>query len=141
MAHQGLHRPVDVLLVAENRTAEHPALAVDVLGAGVDHHVDAQWQALLQQRSSEDIVQHHFCPGSMRHLRHRGDIHQGLHRIRRRLKEDRLGGLTQGLFPLIEVGAVDEDGLHSPARQYLVAHHEARAEQAAAGDQSVTCLQ
>ena len=36
-----------------------------------------------------------------------------------------------------EVFAVDEHRLHAPARQDLVAHHEARAEQAARRDQPV----
>ena len=141
VAHQRLHRTVDVLLIAQDRPAEDAALAVDVLGAGVDHHVDAQWQALLQQRSGEDVVQQHLCPGGMRHLGYRRDIDQGLHRVRRRLKEDRRRGFAQRLLPLVKVGAVDEDGLHPPARQDLVAHHEAGTEKAAAGHQSVTRAQ
>ncbi len=47
MAHQRLHRTADVLLVAEDRTAENPALTVDVLGAGVDHDIDTQRETLL----------------------------------------------------------------------------------------------
>ena len=50
-------------------------------------------------------------------------------------------GYRQRLLPLREVLAVDEDGLHAPARQDLVAHHEARPEQAARGDQPVTGAQ
>jgi NADH dehydrogenase len=48
VAHQLLHRTVDVLLVAQDRPAEHAALTVDVLGARVHHHVGAQRETLLQ---------------------------------------------------------------------------------------------
>ena len=44
----------------------------------------------LQQRGGKDVVQHHFCPGRMRHLAHGGDVHQRLHRVGRRLEEHRL---------------------------------------------------
>ncbi|CPA16332.1 putative membrane NADH dehydrogenase NDHA [Mycobacterium tuberculosis] len=48
MAHQLLHRTVDVLPVTEYGPAQHPTLTVDVLGARVHHHVDPQRKALLQ---------------------------------------------------------------------------------------------
>ena len=141
VAHQLLHRTVDVLLVAEDGAAQHPALTVDVLGARVHHHVDPERKALLQQRRGKHVVQHHLCARGVSHIGHRGDVDQRLHRIRRRLEEHRLGGHRQRLLPLRKVVAVDEDGLHAPTRQDLVAHHEARPEQAARGDQPVTGAQ
>ncbi|CNV34241.1 putative membrane NADH dehydrogenase NDHA [Mycobacterium tuberculosis] len=48
VAHQLLHRTVDVLPVTEYGPAQHPTLTVDVLGARVHHHVDPQRKALLQ---------------------------------------------------------------------------------------------
>ncbi len=74
----------------------------------------------------------------MGHLRHRGDIDQGLHRVGGRLEEDRFRRLAQRLLPLREVGAIDEFGLNTPPRQNLVTHHKAGAEQAAARDQPIT---
>src|ERR1700722_20224843 len=47
VSHQFLHRAVDVLLVAEDCTAQHAALPVDVFGARVDDDVDAEWKTLL----------------------------------------------------------------------------------------------
>ena len=115
--HQLLHGLVNVLLVAQNRPAEHPALSIDVLGARIDHHVDTQRKALLQDRCSKHIVQHHFCTGSVREIAYRGDVDQRLHRVGRRLEEHCLRGHRQRLFPLRQVVAVDEHGLHTPARR------------------------
>ena len=72
--HQFLHRAVDVVLVAEDGATQHPALPVDVFGARVDHHVDAERKALLQQRSRKDVVQNNLCSGRMSELGDRDDI-------------------------------------------------------------------
>ena len=61
VADEGLQRLVDPLRAAEHRAAEHPALAVDVLGAGIHHHVGAELQRLLQQRRGEHVVHHHHA--------------------------------------------------------------------------------
>ena len=50
-------------------------------------------------------------------------------------------GSDERLLPLLDVLAVDKDGLDAPARQDLVADHKAGPEQAACGDQPVTGLQ
>ena len=42
------------------------------------------------------------------------------------------------MLPLRQVVAVDEDGLHAPARQDFAAYDETRPEQATRGDQPVT---
>ena len=50
----------------EHRAAEHAALAVDMLGAGIDDHIRAELQRLLQQRGREHVVHHHDRAGCVR---------------------------------------------------------------------------
>ncbi len=137
MADELLHGPVDVVLGTEDRSAEHAALTVDVLGARVDDDVGAEIDAALQQRGGEDVVQHHLRARRVRHLGDASHVDEGLHRVRRGLEEDRGGGHRQRLLPLVEVLAVDEHRLDAPAGQDLVAHDEARTEEAACRDEAV----
>ena len=130
--HEVLHRPVDELLGAEHRAAERAALAVDVLGRRVDDDVGAELERLGEHRRAEDVVDDDLRAGRVRQLGDGRDVDELLHRVARRLEEDRGRRHGQRLAPLVEVGAVDEDGLDAPARQDLVEDDEARAEQAPA---------
>ena len=56
VAHEVLHRAVDELLRPEHGAAEGAALAVDVLGRGVDDDVGAELERLGEDRRAEDVV-------------------------------------------------------------------------------------
>ena len=53
-----------LLVVDDHGTADHVGVAADVLGGGVDDHVGAVCERMLQYRGCEGVVHHHF--GAMR---------------------------------------------------------------------------
>jgi hypothetical protein len=112
-----------------------------MLGRGIDDDVGAQLQGPLQQRGGEDIVDDELGARGMGELGHRRHIDDAKPGIRRRLDEDRLGLAREGIAPLREIAAVDEDGLDPEARQDLGQHILAGAEEGVGGDDAVAGAQ
>ena len=135
--HEVLHRAVDELLRPEHGAAEGAALPVDVLRRGVDGDVGAEVERLGEDRRAEDVVDDDLGSGRVGQLAHGGDVDELLHGVARRLEEHGRGRLGERLAPLVEVRAVDEDGLDAPPRQDLVEDDEARAEEGPRGDDAV----
>ena len=127
--------------IAQDRAAQTAALTVDVLGRRVHHQIGAQLERPLQDRAREHVVDDHLSAGLVRQLGDRRDVDQGERRIARRLEKHEPGGCGQGLGPLIQIAAVDQDDLDPEARQDLGqdvvtgAEQEARCHDAIAGTQ------
>ena len=130
----------DELLACEDHAAEHPALAVDVLGGGVDDTIGAELHGMLQQRRGEDIVDHQRRASPMHDVGDAGDVDELEGRIGRRFEERRLRVRTQSRPPGVEIRAVDEGRGDAEARQQLLHDIEARAEQSPRGDDVVASL-
>ena len=120
---------VDELLRAEDDAAEAAALAVDMLGGRIDHAIGAERERALPKRRREHVVDHQRRARLMRDLGDAGDVDHFQRRIGRRLEEAGLGVRAQRRPPGVEIGAVDDGRGHAEARQVVLDHVEARAEQ------------
>ena len=65
---------VHVFGVAENGAADYTALAVDVLGCGIDDDIGAQLVGLLQDRRGKNIIHDQPSARLVRQLSHGGKI-------------------------------------------------------------------
>ena len=126
---------------AEDRAAKHASLPVDMFGAGIHDDIRAHGQRLLQQRSSEHIVDHHDCPGLMRQIGDRAQIGDFQHRIGRRFQQHQRRGLVQSVAPLRQIAAIDEDRLNAEFRQQRGDDPVTGAKQRAGRDDTVSRLQ
>ena len=130
------------LVAGEDRAAEGPALAVHVLGGGVDDHVCAVLHGPLQDRGREDVVDDELGAGRMGKLGHRPQIDDLQRRVRRGLEKDAVRPLApQRLLPGIQIGAVDELAFDAEARKKLGDHVVARAEQRARRNDPIAGVQ
>ena len=118
----------DEFLRAEDDAAEAAALAVDVLGGGIDHAVGAELERALPQRRREHVVDDQRRAGGVRDLGDLGDVEHFEIGIGRRLEEAGLGVRPHRRAPGVEVEAVDDRRGHAVARQVVLHHVEAGAE-------------
>ena len=105
-----------VVVAGDERAADHVAVAADVLGGGVGHHVDAAIQRPLQDGRGERAV----ADGDDVGAGHAGeggdggqvrDLHQ---RVGRRFDPHQAGVGTQGGVEIVDVGHVHVAGLEAP---------------------------
>ena len=137
LADQVVDVVLDEFLRGEDDAAEAAALAVDVLGGGIDDAVGAELERVLEQRRREHVVDHQRRARRVRDLGDRRDVEHLERRIGRALQEERLGVRPHRLAPLLEVGAVDQRRGDAVARQVLLDHVAAGAEQRLGGDDVV----
>ena len=102
-------------LAAQHRAAQHPALAVEILGGGVDHDVGAQLQRPLQRRRAEAVVHRQPGAGLRARLRQRGDVAHFGQRVGRRFDEQQLGVRLHRRLPGRQIGRRHEGGLDAEA--------------------------
>ena len=131
----------DELLARQDDSAEHASLAVDVLGGRIDDAIGAELQRMLQQRRGEYVVDDQRRAGPMHDLGDAGDVDEFERRIGRRFQESCLGVRTQRRPPGVKIGAVDQGRGDAEARQQVLDHIEARAEQSPRGDDVVARLE
>ena len=98
---------LDELLRAEHHAAQAAALAVDVLGGGIDDAVGAELERLLIERCRKYIVDDEGGARRVGDVGDRLDIEHVQRRIGRSLQKERLRVRPHRLAPLLEVGAVD----------------------------------
>ena len=79
--------------IAEQRAAEHIAMAVDVFGERVQHDIGTMLDGSLQCRGSEGAVDGDLHAARMGTFRDRGDVENGAQRIDRGLEIDEPGSL------------------------------------------------
>ncbi len=113
----------------QNDAAEHAALAVDVLGRGIDHTVGAELERALVERRGEHIVHHQLGAGVVGDVGDRGDVDHFQRRIGRQLQKTRLGVFLHRLLPGRQIGAVDQRRGDAEARQPFLDHPAAGTEQ------------
>ena len=137
---EGMDVVGDELLRAEDDAAEAAALAVDVLGGGIDHAVGAELERALPQRRREHVVDDQRRAGGVRDLGDLGDVEHFEIGIGRRLQEAGLGVRPHRRAPRVEVEAVDDGRGHAVARQIVLHHVEAGAEDRLRRDDMVAGL-
>ena len=113
----------------ENDAAQAAALAIDVLGGGIDDAVGPEFERPLEQRGREHVVDDQRCARPVGDLGDRLDVEHVERRIGRRFEEERLGVRSHGLAPLVEIGAVDQRRGNAIAGEVLLDDIEAGAEQ------------
>ena len=118
--HEVLDWAVDEVHWSEHGTTESTALAVDVLGRRIDDDVRPVLQWLRENGRPEDVVHDDLGASGMGQLAHGSDVDQFHHRVARGLEEDGGRGHRKGRTPLVEIGAVDQDGFDPETRQDLV---------------------
>ena len=128
-------------LGGEDHAAERAALAVDVLGRGIDDAIGAERERLLHQRRGEDIVDDERRAVLMRDFRDRGDVDDFQRRIGRAFEEGRLRVGAHRGAPGVEIRPVDQRRGDAEARQQFLDDIETRAEQGLGGDDMVARLQ
>ena len=99
---------IDPLLVRQDDAAKAAALAVDVLGGGIDDDMRAEFERLLLQRRGEDIVDDKPRAGLVGEFRHRSDVDYFQRRIGRAFEEEQFCVGANCLFPIAYVGTVDQ---------------------------------
>ena len=128
---------VDPLLVGQDHAAEAAALAVDMLGRRIDDHMRAELQRLLQKRRRENIVDDQPRADRVGQRGHCGDVDNLQRRVGRAFEEEQPRRGTHGLFPGLQVGAVDQRRLDPVFRHQRLDDPAAGAEQGARGDDVV----
>ena len=131
----------DEFFARQDDPAEHAPLTVDVLGRRIDDAIGAELHRMLQQRRREHVVDHERRASPMHDLGDGGDIDDFERRVGRRFEERRFGVRAHRRPPRVEVRAVDEGRGDAEARQELLDHVEARAEQGPRGDDVVARLE
>ena len=122
---------VDPFLVGKHDAAEAAALAVDVLGRRIDDDMRAELQRLLLQRRGEDVVHHQPRADRVGERRDRRDVDHFERRVGRAFEEEQLRVRPDRLFPVLDVGAVDQRRLDAVFRRQRLDHPAAGAEQRA----------
>ena len=118
----------DEFLRAEHDAAQAAPLAVDVFGGRIDHAVGAERERALEQRRGEHVVDHQRGAGRVRDLRHFGDVDDFERGIGRAFEKERLGVRPHGVFPGLEIAAVDQGRGDAEARQVILDDVAAGAE-------------
>ena len=120
---------LDEFLGAQNDAAEAAALAVDMLGGGVDDAVGAEFERPLEQRRREHVVDHQRRAGGVRDLGDRLDVQHLERGIGRALQKEGLRVRPHRLAPLVEIIAVHQRRGHAIAGEVVLDDIEAGAEQ------------
>ena len=132
---------VDEGLAGQHRAAQNTALAVHVLGAGIDHHIGAVVGGPLQNRRGENIVHHHARANPVGQRNNRLQIDQVQGRVGWRFEKDHRGAVLNGGPPLRQIGAIHQVDVDAVAGQQLGQDIVAGAEQGAGGNHVIAVLQ
>ena len=106
-------RPPRQLLVqrrvlGDHGAADHVAVAIQVLGRGMDHHIRAQRERLLPHRRQERVVDDDKRADAVRECRGLPDVGDPQQRIGRRLEPNELRSRLERARERRQVGRVDE---------------------------------
>ena len=131
----------DKVGLAHHKARDHVAVAVQVLGSRVHHHVGAQRQRILQSGRSEGVVAHHLDGGviGMGSLRHGGDVGDLQVGVGGGLQINGAGILLQSGLHGGQIGGIHEADLHAVAAHAVVQQGEGAAVQGAVGHDVLAC--
>lgn len=109
-----------VFLAGENRGAgDAVAVAVEVLGHGMDDDVSAESERLLEIRAEESVVHYHCKILVARERRNGGEIGDDHGGIRRSLDVNHFGRRAQCFLDLLQTRSVNETELHAELNEKL----------------------
>ena len=134
-------RLANVLAVADDRTTDTAALAVEVLGSGVDDDVGTEIQRPLESRRAKAVIDDQQCIVRMRETGKRADIAELCQGIRWRLQKEQPGIGLHRLFPGCGVIEIDEGRLDAETRQVVRKEDCRGAEKTARADDMVAFLE
>ena len=105
----------DEVGLAHHHACDHVAVAVQILGGAVDHHVGAQLQGTLQIGGAEGVVHDDLDLGilGVGNLSHRGNVHDLQRGVAGALQIDHLGLFRQGSLHGLQIGHVHQTDLHA----------------------------
>jgi hypothetical protein len=112
-----------------------------MLGGGVDDHMRAQLQRLLEQRRREHVVDHDAGADLVGELGNAGNVDHFERRVGRAFQEEHLGIRLDRLFPVLQMATIDQRAFDAVARRQRLDHPAAGAEQGARGDDMIAGLQ
>ena len=134
---------LDEVRLADHRTGDHVAVAVDVFRHGVDDHVSAERQRVLVVRGREGVVADDpdLFVRAVGDGADRFDVTDVAQRIPRAFQIDHLRVRPDRGLQLLQVGKIDEVGLYAEIRQIVaeqgvaVAVDDRRADDVVTGPQ------
>ena len=133
-------RPLsDEVRLADHKARDHVAVAVDVLGGGVDDHVGPELQRLLQVGGGEGVVHDHADGGivGVGDLRDLRDIHDLQRRVAGGLEVDDLRLRGQRGLDGLEIGEVGEGHLDAELGHAVLEQREGAAVERVGGEDLV----
>ena len=131
---------IDEVCLADHEARNHIAVAVEVLGGGVDDHIGAELQRLLEIRRGEGVV-HDDPDGGVEAVgngRNGGDVHHLQGGIAGGFEIDDFCLLRQSGFHGVQIGKVDEGRLHAELGHAVVHQREGAAVERVGGDDLIT---
>ena len=135
---EGAHL-IDEVRLADHKARDHVAVAVDVLGGGVDDHVGPELQRLLQVGGGEGVVHDHADGGvvGVGDLRDLRDIHDLQRRVAGGLEIDDLRLRGQRRLDGLEIGEVGERHLDAELAHAVLKQREGAAVERVGGEDLV----
>ena len=97
----------------DQQAAHHVAVAVQVLGGGVEHDVGAVLERPLEERRGEGVVHREEVPVGLGQVADRGEIDQVHHRVGGRLAVDHAGGGGERALHVAHLAHVHEGELEA----------------------------
>ena len=123
---------VDPFLVGQDHAAKATALAVNMLGGGIDDDMGAQLQRLLQKRRCKDVIDDDLGADLVGDLGDALDIDHFQRRVGRAFQEETtLVFRLDGLFPVFQEASIDQREFDAVFRRQRFHHPAAGAEQGA----------
>ena len=112
-----------------------------MLGAGIDRDIGAEPDRLLQDRGGEDVIDDDPGTGLSGDGDDGRDIDDLKRRVGRGFEEEHLGVRLDRIFPLADVGAVDQRRLDAVFREDFGQDVMAGAKQGASRDHVISALE
>ena len=130
----------DYVTTAENGTAQHPALTIEIFGRRMDDDVGTEIKRSLQDRRAETIVHDQQRAVGAGYFCKRGNIGNFCEWIGWRFQEQHPRIRFDCPLPCGDVGRTNERGFHAEALQDIVEQLHGRAKQALRGDNMLAAL-
>ena len=130
---------IDEVCLADHEARDHVAVAVEVLGGGVDDHVGAQLQRLLEIGGGKGVVHNDPDRGviAVGDGRDGGDVHHLQRGVAGGFEIDDFCLLRQSGLHGLQIGKVDEGRLHAEFGHAVVHQREGAAVERVGGDDLV----
>ena len=132
---------IDPVLRRQDDAAEATALAVDMLGGGIDDDMRAEIERMLEERGGKHVVHDQLGADLVGELGDAGNVHDFECRVGRAFQEHDLGVRLDRLFPVGEIAAVDQRAADAVFRSKRLDDVAAGAEEGAGCHDMIAGLQ